>query len=222
MISDRMYRKHPILSPHSRGLMIRVLTLERNDRLASNCYIMISGSEAAVIDPSVSYERALSTYPELSEINIRYVLLTHAHADHFWEINSYVTRGADVVVSQEDSALLSDARLNCAYFIGYELSYVGKFATVREEDTVIIGDATLKVMEAPGHTAGSVVYCSDKLAFVGDTVFENGGYGRTDLPTGDPSLIFGSIRKIIELNENIKVYSGHGAPFLIKEAKMYF
>ena len=202
--------------------MVRVLTLERNDRLASNCYIIVSGQEAAVVDPSVSYESAVDLYPELAGLKFVYVLLTHAHADHFWQIDSYVSQGARVIVSPEDSALLADSRLNCAYFIGYELNYYGEFTAICAGDRIKVGSLTFDVIRTPGHTAGSVVYYSDLIAFVGDTLFERGGYGRTDLPTAEPSLIFKSISEILKLDDNIKVYSGHGAPFLIKEAKTYF
>ena len=201
--------------------MAEIFTLQRFDKLASNSYILHSGEDAAVIDPSVPYERAMELFLKTAP-RVRYVILTHAHADHFWEIESYTERGAEVIVSSADKPLLSDGRGNCAYFIGYDLSYSGPCKTVDEGDVISLGDTELHVMMTPGHTAGSAVYYTDGFAFVGDTVFERGGYGRTDLPTGDSAVMPRSIKRVLSLPEDTVLYPGHGEPFSVKCAKTYF
>ena len=54
---------------------------------------------------------------------------------------------------------------------------------------------------------------------MGDVIFENGNYGRYDLPGGDAYTLALSISKLCELDESLTVYSGHGPKTTIKEYK---
>ena len=75
----------------------------------------------------------------------------------------------------------------------------------------LVGKETLKIMQTPGHTSGSISLLLDKSVFVGDLVFADGGVGRTDLPTGDFKEIENSIRnKLYKLDNDILVHPGHG------------
>jgi glyoxylase-like metal-dependent hydrolase (beta-lactamase superfamily II) len=68
------------------------------------------------------------------------------------------------------------------------------------------------VIHVPGHSPGSVAFYSerDKLIVVGDILFE-GSVGRTDLPGGNhEQLISGIKKKLMTLDDAVKVYSGHG------------
>ena len=55
------------------------------------------------------------------------------------------------------------------------------------------------------------------VLFCGDLLFENGGVGRTDLPTGNTELLNQSLDKIFKLKKPLKVYSGHGKVFVIND-----
>jgi hydroxyacylglutathione hydrolase len=74
------------------------------------------------------------------------------------------------------------------------------------------GALRLTVLHTPGHTEGSVcLYDPDAgLLFSGDTLFA-GGWGRVDLPGGDPDVMAASLARLSELPDAVRVYPGHGA-----------
>jgi glyoxylase-like metal-dependent hydrolase (beta-lactamase superfamily II) len=77
-------------------------------------------------------------------------------------------------------------------------------------------DVTLRVLETPGHTEGSVCFVVGLDCFSGDTLFER-SIGRTDLPGGDMEKIVFSIRNVLyKLPPETLVYPGHGPRTEIK------
>lgn len=79
-------------------------------------------------------------------------------------------------------------------------------------DTVSVGNATLQVIHAPGHTPGHVVFFEPegRVAFVGDVLFA-GSIGRTDFPRGDHAQLISSIRdKLFPLGDDVTFTPGHG------------
>ena len=194
--------------------MFNVLTPKSPHGFAANTYLFVSDTEAAVIDPTVPYDT--SAYPE----KIKYVILTHAHFDHILEIDSWAASGAEVIISAKEQGALADSYRNCyKVFFGKDIGYFGPSRAVSEGEVLTVGDAALTVLECPGHTSGSISLVGDGIAFVGDTVFEGGGYGRWDLPTGDYRTLLKSIEKISSLPEETILYAGHGSPFTVKEFK---
>ena len=76
---------------------------------------------------------------------------------------------------------------------------------------VRFGTIRLRVLHTPGHTEGSVcLYDTDEgLLFSGDTLFA-GGWGRVDLPGGDPDAMVQSLGRFLDLEDGVRVYPGHG------------
>ena len=186
----------------------------------SNMYILTVGEEAAVIDPSVDYNEVKN----ILKGNLEYIIVTHAHFDHSLAIDSWVQNtDAEVIVGRGDAAALADATLNCYLsFYGQNKGYYGPYRAVYEGETLKLSDKALRILETPGHSIGSISVLTDGAVFVGDVVFAGGGYGRVDLPHGDFSTLLASIRKLRNLDGNIKVYSGHGAPTDVFEIQQNF
>jgi glyoxylase-like metal-dependent hydrolase (beta-lactamase superfamily II) len=81
---------------------------------------------------------------------------------------------------------------------------------LEEGDIIMIGDISLKVLHTPGHSPGSISLVTDKIVFVGDTLFA-GSIGRTDLSGGDYKGLLRNVReKIFTLGDDVIVYPGHG------------
>ena len=91
-----------------------------------------------------------------------------------------------------------------------------------EGQVITLGNEQLRVIETPGHTKGSICLIGEGFIFTGDTVFANGGYGRFDLPGGDPIALQKSLHRIANLNEELIIYSGHGEDSTVSEAAAYF
>ena len=194
--------------------MTQIKMLKSPHGFAANCYLINSGNEYAVIDPTAPYD------PSLIDGKVKYFLLTHSHFDHILEVDSWVKSGAEVVISKEDRAALSDPGINCyALFDGSNKGYFGGARELCDGDILPLGDTEIKFISCPGHTIGSGTYLIDGNAFVGDTIFEGGGYGRYDLPTGNFVMLRNSIMRLITLDDNTVVYPGHGDKTTIKEYK---
>ena len=199
--------------------MIEVITLSHTASYASNSYLVCSENECAVIDPSLPYYSGV-----LRGNKLRYIILTHGHFDHFLEIDSWVkSTGAPVLISNCDKSALSDPFRNCyRMFLGADRGYFGECVSIEDGDSLLIGDEPMRVMACPGHTPGSITLLTDDVAFVGDTVFAGGAYGRYDLPGGDVASLADSIKKICKLPEDTVVYPGHGEVTTIKEINKHF
>ena len=202
---------------------MRVLKFTPTKRFGSNTFVLISGSEAVVIDPSVEYSK-IRELVSAESIKFKYIILTHAHFDHMLEIDSWVANtSADVIVGEGDAPALSDSYANCyKLFSNFDTGYFGSYKTVKSGDVLPFGDIKLTVIETPGHSRGSISLCDDGILFVGDTLFYGGGYGRTDLPGSDEAALFSSIKRICSLNGNKMVYCGHGPDTTLVEIKSNF
>ena len=179
--------------------ILKIETFCPTGRFGCNTYLVSSREEFAVVDPSVSYHEVLASHPEI-EGKIKYILLTHYHFDHILEINSWYSVCSDVRVGLDDIKGLSDPLINCYLgFLGVEDGFFGECNSVSDNDLFILGDETIRVIGCPGHTPGGVSYRIGDNIFVGDTLFENGGYGRCDLPLGDIDKLEKTIIKLLEI-----------------------
>ena len=203
-------------------VMIKIYQYAPEERFGSNTYILESNGEYAVIDPSVSYQTIISKQPQI-ENKIKYILLTHCHFDHILEIKSWVSYCSSVIIGADDEEGLSDPYLNCYLgFLGISEGYFGSTVSVKDGDTLSLGGEEIRIIATPGHTPGSVCYRIRDHIFVGDTVFEKGGYGRCDLPRGDIDSLEKSLIKLLTRENDATLYPGHGNKTTIKEVITYF
>ena len=184
---------------------------------SSNEYLICSGKDAAVVDPSHGFESVLKFLGD-GKFRLKYILVTHAHFDHILKIDEYVKNtGAEVIVGEKDRLALSDRRLNLySAFLGYDGSYTGPARGVNGGDTLTLGDITISVNDTPGHTRGSVTYMVPGAAFTGDLMFSGGGYGRCDFPGGDYNELRTSLAYIKKMPPDTIIYPGHGGSFRLE------
>ena len=203
--------------------MLEIRNLRPIEQYGANCYLLSSGDDFAVIDPSADYEDTLRVYPEIDG-RVRFVLLTHAHFDHILAINSWADKCGAVYVGADDGAFLSDSTKNCYLgFLGVDDGYCGAYKTLSDGDVLTLGDEKITVISCPGHTPGGVSYQIGERIFCGDTVFAEGGYGRCDLPGGDIDVLEKTlIRLITQLPSETVFYPGHGRTTTLKELIYYF
>ena len=72
------------------------------------------------------------------------------------------------------------------------------------------GPMTIEVMHTPGHTPACVTYVIGDAAFVGDTIFmPDFGTARTDFPGGDAAALYCSIRRILSLPPETRLFMCH-------------
>ena len=201
--------------------MPEIYSFRRNDILSSNCYAVVCGNDYCIIDPSVSLEHVknelgLKKKPE-------FVLLTHEHLDHLWEINSYISQGIKILCSKECALNAADSEINCSGFIcGKKIEYTFDYNAIKDGEIIYLGNKSIKAFSTKGHAKGSICYLIDDCCFTGDTLFAEGSYGRYDIPGADYRELMQSLVKLLYLDENITIYPGHGKNTTIKETKRYF
>ena len=172
--------------------------------IGTNCYLLCDETEklCAVIDPGGDAVRVAAAVED-SGCAPCAILLTHGHYDHTGAVAELSARwpGVPVYLNRRD-VYEGDAYLQqlfppvpCAKDYG-------------EGDTVQVGGLTLQVLATPGHSEGSVTLrCGDAL-FCGDTLFA-GSCGRTDFPGGSVKKMMESLKRLGELEGDLKVYPGH-------------
>ena len=187
---------------------------------ASNCYLLVSDndSEAVLIDPSVSYDFVFRQCGKVPPINK--ILLTHAHFDHVLCLDEWRDKtGAKVYATQSESEALTDANKNAnLVFFGLNKTYNSADKFLSDGDIITFGDNQLKVLLTAGHTLGSCCYYDGNVAFTGDTLFADGGVGRTDLYGGSGEALLKSLSRIFSFfDAETVIYPGHGRKSTLKE-----
>lgn len=202
--------------------MLKIFKLAPKETFGSNCYLIENDGEWAVIDPSVQYSVALQAHPEIAG-KVKYILLTHAHFDHMLGINSWASEVGYVGVGRDDVSSLSDPYKNCYLgFLGVHDGYFGDAIALSDGDQLPLGRMSIDVIATPGHTVGGITFRVGDSLFVGDTLFEGGGYGRCDLPGGDISVLEKSLISLFSEFRYERFYPGHGNSSTFIETLKYF
>lgn len=168
-------------------------------KLQANCFLFVSGGEAAVVDPGGEPQKILSVLKD-SKAKLKYIINTHYHFDHTF---------ADREIKKETGAetLIHSAEKD---FLTFDFD---RFLEDGEEITV--GKEVLKIVHTPGHSRGSVCLFGRGFVFSGDTIFD-GSYGRVDLPGGSAEDMAASLERLaIMIKPGTVVYPGHGPDFKV-------
>lgn len=146
---------------------------------------------------------------------IKAILLTHGHFDHMLAAEELQKRtGVPVYVHPLDAPMLSDASLSAYNPEVSSLPQPGHIACTAYPESLF----GFRVLHTPGHTPGSVCLYreEEKVLFSGDTLFQ-AGFGRTDLAGGSMHQLLSSLRTLLALPRDVRVYPGHGESTTIDE-----
>lgn len=146
---------------------------------------------------------------------IKAILLTHGHFDHMLAAEELQKRtGVPVYVHPLDAPMLSDASLSAYNPEVSSLPQPGHIAYTAYPESLF----GFRVLHTPGHTPGSVCLYreEEKVLFSGDTLFR-AGFGRTDLAGGSMHQLLSSLRTLLALPRDVRVYPGHGESTTIDE-----
>ena len=191
-----------------------------SDGYAANSYLLVSGDEAAIVDPSAGPDSVRSLLGD--GIAVRYILLTHCHFDHILTLEeSKSAFSAPLFVHSGDADALSDPMKSLFLpFFGKRKTFAPADRILNDGDRLELGAGSLKVISTPGHTPGSVCYLADTFIVTGDTLFSR-SIGRTDFPGGDVREIYRSLKKLGELDGSLTIYPGHDAPDTLENVIKY-
>jgi glyoxylase-like metal-dependent hydrolase (beta-lactamase superfamily II) len=180
------------------------------------------GLSCAIIDPVLDYDASsgrtatdaadeVIAHVKGNDLQVEWILETHAHADHLTaapylkqQLGGRIAIGEHIVAVQETFKNI--------FNLGDEFSADGSqfdhlFA---DGSTFRFGALEGRVMHTPGHTPACVAYVIGDCVFVGDTLFmPDFGSARTDFPGGDAATLYRSIRKILSLPEETRLFMCH-------------
>ncbi len=174
-------------------------------RPSSGClgYLLVSGDEAAVVDPLRAFADRYAADAADHGAELRYALDTHVHADH-------VSGLRDVCEATGVMPVMSERAVERG--VAYEVE------TVADGDTLAVGDSEIAVIETPGHTTGMVSLRVGDTLLTGDTLFTR-GVPRPDLQEGDDGaaeyareLHRTLTERLARFDDEVLVAPGHHTP----------
>ncbi|MBR3150080.1 MAG: MBL fold metallo-hydrolase [Eubacterium sp.] len=176
--------------------------------MANNSFLLVDDKTnmSALIDCPQFNQRMIDL---IGDTELKYILLTHGHYDHIIGAKEVKEKyGAKIAISAEDAPMLTSARESLAIFSGAQQNSVEPDIIIDNGDKITLGETEITVLKTPGHTKGSVCYMSGDSLFCGDTLFRL-SCGRTDFPGGSWDEMTRSLKKISELDGDMKIYTGH-------------
>jgi len=179
--------------------------------IATNVHVLADARsrEAIAIDTAIPCLAWIADELAARDWTLKLIVSTHGHWDHIGDNAAVAAHtGADIAVHPLDRDRLTHPQPLWAPF---EIVPSIPAVELAEGGEVRFGDIRLTVLHTPGHTEGSVCLLDRDagLLFSGDTLFA-GGWGRVDLPGGDPTEMAASLARLSELEDATQVFPGHG------------
>jgi hydroxyacylglutathione hydrolase len=188
--------------------------------------------QAICIDPGDDSELIVQTIDKHA-FKLQAIALTHAHLDHVGGVTALkaLKPEAQVMLHEADEFMYRALPEQPAWIgiprsqwpaLGFDYEEpprVDAYWTDGQE--YLVGKLRFEIFHCPGHTPGHVVLFerAERKVFVGDVLFA-GSVGRTDLPGGSTEQLLSSIRnKLLTLEDDVEVYSGHGPVTTIGEER---
>ncbi|HJL14276.1 MAG TPA: MBL fold metallo-hydrolase [Sandaracinaceae bacterium LLY-WYZ-13_1] len=178
--------------------------------------------DAVVIDPVLDYDPGASrtwteSVDEVSDfvrdegLKLRYVLETHAHADHVSGSQLLKKRfDANVVIGDKITAVQETFKPIFDYGDDFATDGSQFDKLMKDGETLEAGTLKVEAIATPGHTPACLTYKIDDAIFTGDALFmDDYGTGRCDFPKGSAEDLYDSIRKLYELPDETRVFVGH-------------
>ena len=177
----------------------------------SNGYLFFlgDGKTAALVDPAGYPENLLAAIAR-GPYALRYILITHQHADHC-DATTDVARAfpdAQIVMHKAD-----------VHAIG---ALASRALPVIDGDELPFGDeASIRMIHTPGHTDGSSSYLFHSTVFTGDTLFA-GSVGGVFAKKATYADLLASVKfKLFTLPDETVVMPGHGPPSTVAEERAH-
>lgn len=184
--------------------------------IGTNTYLVYdeNSMEGFLVDPG-AYNSGISDKIKELGIDIRYIILTHGHADHIMGVKGFKNDfpGAKLVANINEKDMLNDKTLNMSIQFG-DPTEIDADVYVDDGDTMDVGGVQLEFLFTPGHSPGGMcIHIPDeKTLFSGDTLFQS-SIGRTDFPGCSFEALKQSIHeKLWPLPEDTNVFPGHMGP----------
>jgi len=179
-------------------------------------------SACAIIDPVMDFDAASGrTHTESAnkivahigahDLQVQWIVETHVHADHLTaapylqeKLGGKTVIGAPVTIVQQAFRKIFNTGTD------FPLDGSQFDRLIQDGEKLYIGGLELRAMHTPGHTPACMTYLAGDAAFIGDTMFmPDYGTARADFPGGDARALYRSIRKILALPPETRLFLCH-------------
>lgn len=190
------------------------------------------GSACAVLDPVLDYDPKsgrtstasadrIVAFVRQQRLQVQWILETHAHADHLTaapylreQLGGRIAIGGQITSVQ--GVFKKIFNLEPAFALdGSQFDRL-----LQDEETFAIGALQARALAVPGHTPACMAYQVGDAVFVGDTLFmPDIGSARCDFPGGSASTLYRSVRKLLALPPQTRLFMCHDYPPAGREAQ---
>jgi len=183
-----------------------------------------AGGTAAIVDPVLDYDAAAArtstksadamlAFVEAQRLRVEWILETHAHGDHL-SAGGYLRDKLGAKLAIGRGIIDVQARFKALFDLGDLVPDGRQFDRLFDDgDTFMVGKCAARVLATPGHTGDSLTYLIGDAAFIGDTLFAPDiGTARCDFPGGDARCLYDSIRNLLALPAETRLFLCHDYP----------
>jgi len=183
-----------------------------------------ASGEAAIVDPVLDYDaksgrtgtasaQALLDHARGRGLRVRWLLETHAHADHLSAAQWLKAQLPEATLAIGAGIAAVQARFRSLFNLPSDFAVDGSQFDQLFEDGARFGLGAIeaRVVAMPGHTPDSIAYLIGDALFTGDSIFmPDGGSARCDFPGGDARTLYRSIRRLFDaLPDDTRVFVCH-------------
>ena len=198
-----------------------------DDKTGTVTYVISANSSkhAAIVDPVLDFDfksgrtsaqsaDEVLAYVGKAGLTVEWILETHAHADHLSGARYMQERvGGRIAIGEH----IREVQATFKKLYNVERNFLpdgSQFDHLfKDGESFRIGDVEATALLVPGHTPADMAYVVDGTVFVGDTLFmPDVGSARADFPGGDAHVLYRSMRRLLALPPETRVFLCHDYP----------
>jgi glyoxylase-like metal-dependent hydrolase (beta-lactamase superfamily II) len=177
--------------------------------------------QAAIVDPVLDFDaktgrighasaQALLDCANQHQLHVRWLLETHAHADHLTAAQWLASQLPDAMVAIGQGIREVQRTFAPVFELNPEAAASAFDCLFTDDDEFSLGAIQARAIPVPGHTRDSLAYLIGDALFTGDSLFmPDAGTARCDFPGGDAAMLYRSIQRLYQLPDATRVFICH-------------
>ncbi|MES2242789.1 MAG: MBL fold metallo-hydrolase [Pseudomonadota bacterium] len=183
------------------------------------------GGACAIVDAVLDYDARsgrtrttsadkLAAFIQENKLQVAWILETHAHADHLSAAHYLRGKlGGKIAIGAAITQVQTTFKRIFNLEPGFQTDGRQFDRLLQDGETLAIGALQVRALSVPGHTPACMAYLVGDAVFVGDTLFmPDVGTARCDFPGGDASALYRSVRRLLGLPPETRLFMCHDYP----------